>query len=320
MTARIDKAVVVTQKTRLDGLLERFNTREQAKFWIEHMGQDFADYDREHDTYRRAVDEVRRMAEGFDLKVQRVDRSFLPTFLFAPSDLVVAVGRDGLVANTAKYVGARPILGVNADPARWDGVLLPFSPATARRGLKAVLRNEHQARRVTLAEVRLNDGQSLLAFNDFLIGRKDAASARYTMAWRGAREPQSSSGVLVSTGVGSTGWLSSLGNMADALNHLLLPKAPVLPRLRLRWDDARLAFVVREPYRSRSSGVTIGAGLIAPGETLVIESQMPEGGAIFSDGVLDDALAFDAGCVATVAAASRHALLVMDPLARRATA
>jgi NAD kinase len=313
----LDKIVVVTQKTRLEGLLDRFNTRGQAKFWIEHMGTDFADYDREHDTYRRAVDEVCRTAERLERKVQRLERSFLPTFLFAPHDLVVTVGRDGLVVNAAKYVGARPIVAVNPDPARWDGVLLPFTPATARRGLVAALEEKALEKRVTMAQVTLNDGQSLLAFNDFLIGRKDHVSARYAVAWQGRRESQSSSGILVSTGVGSTGWLSSTQNMAECVSRLLSSRAPTLPRLRLGWDDPRLAFVVREPYQSRSSGAAIGAGIIAAGGSLVVESQMPEGGAIFSDGVAEDALAFDSGCVATVAAATRQARLVLDPQAAR---
>ena len=310
-----EKIVVVTQKTRLDGLLDRFNTRAQAKFWIEHMGIDFADYDREHDTYRRAVDEVRRRAEGFERKVQLLDRSFLPSFLFAPQDVVVTVGRDGLVVNAAKYAGACPIVAVNPDPARWDGILLPFSPATLGRGVQAVLEGRSVEKRVTMAEVTTNDGQSLVAFNDFLIGRKDQVSARYALTWHGRREAQSSSGILVSTGAGSTGWLASTRHMAQSVARLLLPKAPALPDLRLAWDDPRLAFVVREPHASRSAGARIGAGLVAAGESLVVESQMPEGGAIFSDGVQEDALEFGAGCVATVAASSRHARLVMAPRA-----
>ena len=316
----IEKAVIVTQKTRLEGLLEKFNTRDQAKFWIEHMGLDFADYDHEHDTYRRAVDGVRRVVESLELKLQLVERAFLPSFLFTPQDLVVTVGRDGLVANAAKYVDGHPIVGVNPDPARWDGVLLPFSPITARRGVLSVLEGRVAAKRVTMAEVSLNDGQRLLAFNDFLIGRKDHASARYAITWHGSREPQSSSGVLVATGAGSTGWFSSTQNMAESISRLLVPQRPTLPRLRMPWDDPRLAFVVREPYRSRSSGVAIGAGILPAGESLVIESQMPEGGAIFSDGVLDDALAFDSGCVATIKTAKKQALLVPDPLALRTAA
>jgi NAD kinase len=309
------KIVIVTQKTRLDALLERFNTRAQAKFWIEHMDVDFADYDREHDTYRRAVDEVRRLAERYERPVQLVDRAFVPSFLFGPDNVVVTVGRDGLVVNAAKYVGGCPIVAVNPDPARWEGVLLPFTPATVRHGLAVVLGGRAATTRVTMAQVSLNDGQSLLAFNDFLIGRRDQVSARYRLTWQGRREAQSSSGILVSTGAGSTGWLASAREMADRVAHLLNPRAASLPRLRLAWDDRRLAFVVREPYPSRASGVAIGAGFVAAGDSLVVESQMPEGGSIFSDGVPEDALEFGAGCVAKVTVAERYARLVRDPAA-----
>src|SRR5215468_4433265 len=97
-----EKLVVVTLKTRLEELVERFNTREQAKFYIEHMGLNFADYDREHQIYAEAVSRLRRRLEGLLPKVQLIERGFLPNFVFAPQDLVVTIGRDGLVVNTAK--------------------------------------------------------------------------------------------------------------------------------------------------------------------------------------------------------------------------
>jgi NAD kinase len=311
-----DTIVLVTQSTRLEELQQRFNTRAQARFWIEHMGGDFGDYEREHDAYRRAVETVRRSVEGLVSKLQSVERSLVPSLLFPPAAVVLTVGRDGLVANTAKYTGERPIVAVNPDPDRWDGVLLPFSPQTAARGVAAVLDQETTVRRVTMAEARLNDGQRLLAFNDFLVGRKDHVSARYALSWRGASERQSSSGVLVSTGAGSSGWLSSAQNMAEALVRLLLPEQqPSLPRLGLGWDDRRLVFVVREPFRSRSSGVALTAGIVEPGEPLVLESLMPEGGALFSDGVAFDSLPFDSGCIATIGPAQQAAILVQDGVA-----
>src|SRR5947208_13205064 len=97
-----EKLVVVTLKTRLEELVERFNTREQAKFYIEHMGLNFADYDQEHATYVAAVGRLRRELDGL-AKLQLIDRGFLPNFLFTPQDLVVTIGQDGLVVNAAKY-------------------------------------------------------------------------------------------------------------------------------------------------------------------------------------------------------------------------
>lgn len=306
-----DKIILVTRKTRLEELVERFNTRKQAKFYIEHMGVDFSDYEREHEVYAEALRRLRHDLENLGRRLQVIDWSFLPNFLFAPADLVVTLGRDGLVVNTAKYLHAQPIFAVNPDPARIDGILLPFTTETARTGVVRVLETRAHYHEITMAEVRLNDGQTLLAFNDFYIGQRTHLSSRYSLTWRKRTEQQSSSGVLVSTGAGSTGWLSSTQNMAAAVSRLLLNgKAPDLPRLQIGWEDPRLAFVVREPFRSRSSNVRLTAGLLDAGEELQLESHMPDGGVIFSDGVEADALSFNAGAVATIHTADRRAHLV----------
>jgi NAD kinase len=304
-----DKIVLVTRKTRLEELVERFNTREQAKFYIEHMGLDFDDYDREHATYQRVLSRLRRDLEGL-AKLQQIERGFLPNFIFTPHDLVVTVGQDGLVVNTAKYLSGQPIVAVNPDPVRYDGILLPFDSGRARHAVHEVMSRQARFRAITMAEVALNDGQRLLAFNDFLVGQRTHVSARYSLTWHGRSEEQSSSGVLVSTGAGSTGWLSSMQNMAESMARLLRPREPDLPRLRLPWHDPRLVFVVREPFRTRITGVNLAAGLVEKGEELQLESHMPEGGVIFSDGVEADALAFNAGAVATIRAAKQQTWLV----------
>jgi NAD kinase len=306
-----DKLVIVTRKTRLEELVERFNTRAQAKFYIEHMGLDFTGYEAEHDTYVSAVRRLRRDLETLGRKMQAIDWTFLPNFVFAAGDVAVTVGRDGLVVNTAKYLDGQPIVAVNPDPARNDGILLPFLPTTAPAAVARVLEGRASCHRITMAEVALNDGQRLLAVNDFYLGQRTHVSSRYSLTWRQRSERQSSSGVLVSTGAGSTGWFSSTQNMAAAVSGLLLDgKRPKLPRLRLGWDDPRLVFVVREPFLSRSSEVRLGAGLLEPGEELRLESHMPENGVIFSDGVEADALAFNSGAVAVVRASERKTLLV----------
>lgn len=305
-----DKLVIVTLKTRLEELIERFNTREQAKFYIEHMGLNFSDYDREHQIYIAAVDQVRRSVSGVLPKIQSIERGFLPSFIFTPQDLIVAIGRDGLVVNTAKYLDGQPIIAVNPDPARIDGILLPFTPSKVRAAVGKVIEEKAAFHEITMAQVHLNDGQALLAFNDFYLGQRTHLSSRYSLTYRRKTEHHSSSGVLITTGVGSTGWFSSTQNMAAALNRLLLKeKAPPLPRLRLSWNDPRLAFVVREPFRSKASGVELTVGLVEPGEELRFESQMPDGGVIFSDGVEADALAFNSGSVAVVRAAERRTKL-----------
>src|SRR5215470_4193983 len=194
----LEKIVMVVRKTRLEELIERFGTRGQAKFYLEQSGDDYGAYVEEDDVQRRSLDDLRRSLE-LGLKVQQVDRAFVPTFVFAATDLVVTVGQDGLVANTAKYVGAQPIVAVNPDPARFDGILLPFAPSEARAAVIRVLSGAARLRQVTLAEAVLADGQRLVAFNDLFIGAHSHVSSRYRIRFRGADEPQSSSGVVVST-------------------------------------------------------------------------------------------------------------------------
>ncbi len=302
-----DKIVVVTRKTRLAGLIERFNSRGQAKFYLEHAGGDFSDYEREDDAYRRSLEVLRRSLD-LGLKTHFLDRDLVPTCVFAPTDLIVTIGQDGLVANTAKYVGEQPIVAVNPDPERFDGILLRFRPEEARGAVEGALGGRAPLRKVTLGEAALDDGQRLLAFNDFFIGARSHVSARYRITFGERSEPQSSSGVLVSTGAGSTGWLSSVFNMAAGIGRFL--GSGGMTRLALEWEDPRLVFVVREPYASRHSRAGLVAGILEPGRELVLESLMPSGGVIFSDGVEADTLAFNSGARVVIRAAARKAHLV----------
>lgn len=79
--AGFEKVVLVTRKTRLAELIERFNTCAQAKFYIEHAGGDFAEYEVEDEAYQRSLDIVRRSIE-IGLKIQVIDREMVPTFSF----------------------------------------------------------------------------------------------------------------------------------------------------------------------------------------------------------------------------------------------
>jgi hypothetical protein len=225
--------------------------------------------------------------------------------------VVVVVGQDGLVANTAKYVGQVPIVGVNPDPQRFDGVLLPFQVAGAREAVNRVLKNSARVKSVTMAEALLHDGQRLLAFNDLFVGARTHVSARYELTAGGQSEPQSSSGILVSTGAGSTGWMSSVFNTAAGVDRSFGRPAPATAPVRLDWSEKALLWAVREPFASRTSGVSLVAGKLAAGDELTVESRMSEGGVIFSDGVEADFLEFNGGATVRIGIARQQAQLVV---------
>ena len=268
----------------------------------------FASYEQEDRAQHGTLDQLKKELDlGYPLKF--VEREYLPTFDFRGCIAVVVVGRDGLVANAAKYVGELPIVAVNPDPQRIDGVLLPFYVRQARQAVQRAAENRAKIREVTLAEVNLNDGQRMLAFNDFFIGCQSHVSARYVLRVDNQAEPQSSSGLIVSTGAGSTGWLSSVFNMAEGFAQWA--GGGLQHRIQLAWEDRRLVWVVREPFRSKQSGADLVAGWLDQGNELVIESLMPSGGVIFSDGVESDFLEFTSGTIARIGVAQQRARLVV---------
>lgn len=324
--------VIVTRETRLSGLKAKFATPAMARFRLAKAHEieverrraagptalaalapaqalaDFAEYESEDERYSQTLHDI-RTSLNVELPVKMLDRGLVPTFDFWNTICVVVVGQDGLVANVAKYVGDIPIVGVNPDPARYDGVLLPFSPADVPAVLRRVLAGRPTTRSVTLAEVQLNDGQRMLAFNDLFIGCASHVSARYTLEYRGRSEAQSSSGVIISTGAGSTGWFSSLYNMTSGMAALL--GGDVHEQPQLAWEDRRLVWAVREPFRSRQSGADLVAGWLEAKDELVLESMMPGRGVIFSDGVEQDFLEFNSGSIARVTIARQAAKLVV---------
>jgi NAD kinase len=326
-----NKIVLVTRPTRLAELVVRFNTVSQARFYVEHQGADFIDYMREDETYHHALVESQAVLTQLG-RVQVIDRGFLPNFVFGPEDTVITLGQDGLVANTLKYLHGQPVVGVNPDPGRWDGKLLPFKVGDLQKLVPEVLAHRRPTKSVTMAKASLNNGQTMYAVNDLFIGPKSHGSARYVILCGDAAETQSSSGVIVSTGMGSTGWLKSLFTGAAALTHSagailaqataesvagtaihrrLGPKVSLNARTEFAWDANYLLFTVREPFPTQTTGASLVFGRVAPGAPLKLESQMAENGVIFSDGIEKDFLEFNSGTQAEINIAERQGVLVV---------
>lgn len=310
----LDKIVVITKKTALEELIERFNTRAQAHFYIEHLGASFAEYDAAHNAYYRALDAVRdAIPQG--VRVQFIERSFLPTFLFGANDLVVTLGPDGLVVNTSKYLTTQPILALNPDLLRVDGILVPFPYADAARLFNAVLQNQFGLERISMAQAALNNGQTLYAVNDLFIGARTHVSARYQLRFGDVVEHQSSSGIIVSTGAGSTGWHRSIVTGAASVMEFFTDSSEIKQareKYRFDWDANYLMFAVREPFISKTSSAQIIFGLIGKKQTLELISEMPQNGVIFSDGIEADYLEFNSGTRAQIRLAEKKVNLIVS--------
>ncbi len=298
MTVPVPRVVVVTRSTPYEALLERHATRGQARFFLERRGEDL---DRVEGAHQRCQQALARVLQSIPPKWRRtrLDRRDLDRFLFEPEDVVVAVGQDGLVANVAKYLQEQPVVGINPLPDEFDGILVPHPPRAAADLIPAAAGARAAIDRRTMVEARLDDGQHLLALNEVFVGHRSHQSARYRLAVGTQQERHSSSGLIVATGTGATGWARSINrSRGDALD---LP-APT---------DRRLAFFVREAFPSIATGVALSCGLLSEAQSVELVSEMDEGGVVFGDGIEADCLEFAWGQrVAVQVAPTRLSLVV----------
>jgi NAD kinase len=279
MVAPVPRVVVVTRCTPYEALLERHATRGQAQFFLQTRGEDIESVEAAHRRFQRALGSVLQSIPPKWRRAQ-VDRRELDRFLFEPEDLIAVVGQDGLVANVAKYLDGQPVIGLNPLPDEYDGILVPHPPEAAPDLIAGVARGKLPIEHRTMAEAGLDDGQRLLALNEIFVGHRSHQSARYWLTAAGQRERHSSSGLIVATGTGATGWARSINlSRGDPLD---LPGP----------EERKLAFFVREAFPSIATGVDLTCGVLAEREQLAVVSEMNEGGVIFGDGIEDDFLDF----------------------------
>ena len=319
-----DKIVIVVKKTAQEELVEKMGNIGQAQYMLrqakarhapETKGLDFEEYNSEDVIYHTALERIKNCIPP-SVRMQIIERTFLTNFTFGQNEIVLTLGADGLVVNTAKYLTGQPILAVNPDPSTIEGVLLPFSihQIDSKMITRALSGNMNQ-KSITMAKATLDDGQSIYAVNDLFIGKKNHTSAKYRIEWNDLSENHSSSGLIISTGAGSTGWYRSLISGARTISAQFSgddyePPKQTAEESRFEWDASELRFCVREPWPSRNTGANLVWGSIDEKTPMTIISQMPQDGVIFSDGVDSDYLEFNSGAVAKVEIAEKQVTLL----------
>ncbi|MFI2490163.1 hypothetical protein ACH47X_24850 [Promicromonospora kroppenstedtii] len=304
------RAVLVHRRTELDELLDRHATRGQAEFFLRTRGRTLADVEARHEaaaSARRAV----AASVPSDWALAEVERADLDRFLFAPEDVVLVVGQDGLVANVAKYLDRQLVVGVDPEPGANLGVLVRHgaedvaeiigdladrqSDVAAGQGDRVPAATP-RCDELTMVHARLDDGQELHAVNELFLGHPSHQSARYTLRVDRGSERQSSSGLIVSTGTGATGWCASIAHDRGGRR---LP-APT---------DPALAWFVREAWPSPVTGVTMTEGVLGDGAELVVAVQSDRL-VVFGDGMEADRLEVSWGQEVRIGVAERRLRLL----------
>jgi len=284
------RLVLVHRRTQLEELLAEHSTMAAVEFFLDSRGQRVDQLVTADEAQRRAMADAVNAAPA-EWRQAIVERAELSRFLFEPDDVVVIVGQDGLVANVAKYLDQQLVLGVSPGRA---GLLCRHRVIDVKRFLAGTV--EHQVQERQMVEARVDDGQVLTALNEVFVGDRSHQSARYQLAVEDKVEEQSSSGLIVGTGTGATGWLASLWTQGRPA--FSLPTA----------ESSDLAFFVREAWPSPATGTSLVAGLVESGEEVRVRAQSSL--VVFGDGIERDHLRLEWGQEVVLRASDRSLRLV----------
>jgi hypothetical protein len=268
------RVVVVHRRTEYDELIARHGTRGQAAFFLGSRERSLDEVEAQHHAIEAALGRVQRGIPS-DWRRAQVEREELSRFVFGPEDVIAVVGQDGLVANVAKYVENQLVIGIDPLPGTNAGVLVPHTPESAAGLLRAAVAGTARSVRRTMVDAVADDGQRLTALNEVFVGQPTHQSARYRLEVDAQTERQSSSGLIVGTGTGATGWCASLQRQQA-------------PDLGLPHPEAEaLAWFVREPWPSPSTGAELTAGVLLGENALVVRVES-DSLVVFGDGMESD--------------------------------
>lgn len=296
MSSLAPRVVIVTRQSEYQSLLATHGTRGQAAFFLQSRDQQIDDVEAVHSALAAAIQKT-KAAVPSDWSVASVERDDLDRFLFTSNDIVLAVGQDGLVANLAKYCSGQPVIGVTPGAVGSEGILTTVSTTEVADLLGRIERNEARINSRTMVSAHVGTGETLCALNELFIGHRSHQSARYLIRIGNEEEYQSSSGVIVSTGTGATGWAKSIMTATNQMFDID-PTAP------------NALYFAREPWPSQHSGCELRSGSIAPGRDLHLTSRINDGGVVFADGIEQDYLRFDWGRRVTISIAQKTLNLV----------
>lgn len=292
------RIVMVRRRTDYESLLLEHGTPQMAEFRLQGRGIALGPLHKQHRVVISASERVLGQVPTTWRKTW-VLREDLDRFRFEPDDIVVGVGLDGLVPNVAKYLHGQPVIGIN--PFAFPQKMMHFRPDQV---LSLYQDRSYSLERRVMVEAEIEDGGKIVALNELFVGHCTHQSARYDLRAAGQEEHQSSSGIIITTGTGATGWASSIAGATG-----LAPTE--LPEPTADWGY----YLVREAWPSSFTGTSLVRGRVGHEESqsLRVTSKMQEGGRIFGDGIESDHLGFAWGQTAVVRISDRALNLAVPP-------
>ena len=196
------------------------------------------------------------------IKFRTVKRDDLTPRTCKNYDLIIVVGGDGTFLRTAhKIPDDTPIFPISSDTRYNEAFYSQATPKDFCMKLEKICKNEFKTLKLPRLQAKIN-GKIIktLAVNEIFIGNsKPYHTSRYIIKIKGRKEFQKSSGLIITTRTGNTGWAKSASKKT-----LTIPKN-------------KFGYVVREPYFGKLTKPKLVQGTLNNNETLKVFSEMHEG-------------------------------------------
>lgn len=219
-----------------------------------------------HDANIKSIDIATKLLDYNNIKYNSILRSDLYKHDL-DKKLIITLGGDGTFLDVAHRCHTSVILGVNSDPEESVGALCSVDINNFEQALKDTIHDKSYYIEIYPIEIYINNiKKDIIAINDILFCHENpGAISRYEILANNHQSEQKSSGLWISTALGSSGAIFSAGGIMQVL------------------DDRRLQFIVREPYMVNNFCPEILHGFSLPGDSLSIKPTM-NNSAIYIDG------------------------------------
>ena len=188
-------------------------------------------------------------------------RVHLTNQLCKNKDLVIVVGGDGTFLRAAHHTDDTPIFAVSSDVMYNEAFYAQAAPKDFVKKFKLLLAGKFRIKKLPRLEGKINGKKMpLAAINEIFVGSSHPYhTSRYELKVRGRKEFQKSSGVLITTHTGSTGWAKSAA------------------KGKLKIAKKGFGYVVREPYIGRLTKSKLLKGSLRAKDKVIVNSQMYAG-------------------------------------------
>jgi NAD kinase len=202
---KLNNVLITIKQTGLENLRENCDDLSEV-ISAEDMKKEI---DR-HNAHYESLTKIKKILQSHKINYQQIYIPYAAYQEFTERDLVISVGGDGTALSTASYIlDETPMLTVKSD-IKSHGAICIIDSNEFENELEKILKNDFEIEKWTRLEGKIGK-KTVLGLNDVIIGKKYLPlEGRYELSFNGKNESQRATGLLVSTGTGSTAYYKNV--------------------------------------------------------------------------------------------------------------